>query len=173
MSKLLSGLIDRIFVVLGVMTFSQAPHFFYAYTQRLGGHLAELRMQISTLRIAAEKSGKSFEQYIDKFVTHKDPDIALQGEFMQSLLARFSDISEAYYSMVQTSSLGRPFHFFQFIQWDVAKMTVEDYQFGLSFTTESAIYALLGMGLGYLLFSVVKFFLSLPFKAIRKVEIKV
>jgi len=162
MSNLLRGLIDRIFVVIGAIFFAQAPHFFQAYTQRLGGHMAELQIQISALRSAAERSGKGFEEYIHKLVTHFDPDVILQGEFIQSMQSRFTDISSAYSAMVHATPLSRPFQFFQHLQLDVVKMTAQDFQFGLAFTLESGIYALIGMAVGYLLYFGIRTVLRLP-----------
>lgn len=164
MFNLLRGFIDRIFVVIGAIFFAQAPHFFQAYTQRLGGHMAELHKQISFLRSAAEKSDKSLEEYIYKFISHTDSDIALQGEFMQSMQMRFTDISSAYSAMIHSTVLSRPFEFLHYIKVDVVKMTLQDFQFGLAFTAESGFYALIGMGVGYFLYSLIRLIISFPFK---------
>lgn len=153
MVKLLQAIFDRIFAVAGALLFSQLPHYFHAYTQRLGGHLGELGMQMKTLQDAAARSGKTLGLYIEKFVNNPDGDIALQGEFMQSLIARFSEIGSAYRAMVEASPLTRPMHFLQTFQPDVAKLTLHDFSFGLELTPETGIYALIGMGAGMLLFA--------------------
>lgn len=160
MIKFLQAIFDRIFAVAGALLFSQLPHFFQAYTQRLGGHLGELGMQIRTLQEAAAKGGKTLDLYIEKFVKNPDSDIALQGEFMQSLVTRFSEIGRAYQGMADSSPLNRPFHFIQTFQPDVAKLTFNDFSFGLEFTPETGIYVLIGMGMGMLLFALMNGLLS-------------
>lgn len=155
MVKLFQALFDRMFAVAGAVLFSQLPHFFQNYTQRLGGHLEEIKRQLFNLEQAAQKSGKTLPQYIEKFTVNSDQDIALQGEYMQSLISRFSDISRAYDGMALGAPWTRAFHFVQTLQFDIAKLTFNDFSFGLEFTPETGVYALVGMGIGILLFTVV------------------
>jgi hypothetical protein len=164
MFKLIGGLIDRVCVVAGAVVFAQAPHFFQAYTQRLGGHLGEVHNQLVQIRTAAERSGKSLEEYIAKFTSHVDPDISRQGEFMQSLATRFTELTKAYMALIHSTPWERPFAFLRHLQADIAETAFQDFHFGLELTTETAIYALIGMGAGYLLFSTIHAALHLPKK---------
>lgn len=169
MFRIVKGLIDRIFVVIGAVLFAQAPQFFNSYGQRLGGHMAELQRQISALQQAADRSGKGLAEYIHKFVNHSDPDVAMQGDFMQSMVARYSEISNAYLSLINADPWLRPFQFIYHLQPDITRMTLSDFQPGLSLTPESGIYALIGMGFGYLLYLGIRAILRIPL-GIRKLS---
>jgi len=171
MFKALGGIIDRVFVVAGAVCFAQTPHFFQAYTQRLGGHVAELKIQSAYLHVSAQKTGKTVAEYVHKFLTHLDPDIALQGEFMQTMQERFVTISSAYHAMVDSTVLTRPFQFLRHVQWDVAQMTLKDFQFGLSLTLEAGLYALVGMGVGYLLFCLLRAIAAFPISGKKKMSV--
>lgn len=67
MIKWISSLIDRIFAAVGGVLFSQAPLFMKQYAQQLSGHAAELRFQVDAMKQAASNSGKTLEQFIQKF----------------------------------------------------------------------------------------------------------
>jgi hypothetical protein len=149
----ISFLIDRIFVVLGALLFSQIPNFFVHYTQRLGGHVSELRLQIDKMEQAAKKTGKTLPEFIHKFQSYQDKDISLQGNIMNDMMTRYVDLSAAYASMLEATPLTKPFVFAQNLQWSIAKMTFQDLTWGFTFTLEGAIYALTGMFFGYFVYS--------------------
>lgn len=177
MLPIVGSLLDRVFVVLGAFAFAQAPHFFQAYIQRLGGHMTELKMQMAVLQLSADKSGKTLDQYIHKFLNHSDTDIVAQGEFMDSIVSRFSDISDTYYLMTHSPPLSLPFNFLQSLHLEIAKMTLQDFSMGLDLTFETTIYAIVGMGIGYLTFSFFKFvflfIVKIPYRIVSSVSSKV
>ena len=152
MSKWLFGLLDRIFVVIGAVVFFQIPLFFQHYAQRLGGHVAELRGQIDALQRAADGSGKTLQAYIQKFQSQADLDFAAQGHLMESMLRRYAHLDQAYNALINATILNRPLAFLQYFQPDIARQTVADFSFGLTFTTEALVYAFLGLCAGYLFF---------------------
>lgn len=156
MFKVLDGLIDRIFAALGALVFAQVPSFFNAYNQRLGGHLSELQLQIASMQKAAQISGKGLQEYIQKFVAYNDVDVASQGGIMNGMLERFSQLTDAHQSLIHASPFTRPFFFVRHLQFDIAQKTLDDFQISLSFTLESGIYALIGMGAGYFLYTALK-----------------
>jgi hypothetical protein len=149
----ISFLIDRIFVVLGALLFSQIPNFFVHYTQRLGGHVSELKLQIDKMQQVALKSGKTLPEFIHKFQSYPDADVSLQGSIMQDMTSRYKDLSTAYTSMLEATPLTKPLAFIQHLQWNIAQLTLQDFTWGFSLTLEGAIYAFLGMFFGYLIFS--------------------
>ena len=159
MFKMLHGLFDRVFALLGALTLSQAPMFMQDYTQQLSGHVAELQFQVNTLHKAAERTGKTLEQFIQKFEDSPDLDYAIVGVIMQDMIDRFKNLSHAYNSLIQSSVFERPFVFMKYFDSDIAKSTYENYHLGLSFSLEGIVYALIGLYLGVLLyFLTCKFF---------------
>lgn len=160
MVQWISGFIDRLLVVLGALVFSQAPQFFAQYMHRLSGHVEELRIHIRSLQQAAQKSGMELPQYIEKFTEHQDFAFSTHGEMMQGMLTRYSEISQASIAMQETTPLTRPFVFLQHFNFDIAKATVAQFQPGVLLTIEGAVYAVIGMGIGYMLYQLFSF----PFK---------
>lgn len=158
----LGSFVDRVCVLSGAVICAQAPQYYFAYTQRLAGHVAELQLQLGHLRKLASRANLDWAHYVAKFVQHTDPDIAGQGQFMIALNERHETLTHAYQAMQEAGSFSRPFAFLRHAQWDVARATLQDFQFGLTFTAETAIYALVGMGLGYGLFRLLCTVLSLP-----------
>lgn len=152
MSNWIHGLFDRIFAVIGALTLSQAPTFMQDYTQQLSGHVSELRYQIEIFRSAASQSGKTLEQFIQKFKDSPDLDLAAVGSIMQEMVVRYTNLSNSYNALVQSSVFERPFVFLKYFDWDLAKLTFADYHLGLSLTLDGFIYALIGLYLGVVIY---------------------
>jgi hypothetical protein len=156
--------IDRTFVVIGALVLSQAPFFMQQYTQQLSGHVAELHIYMNTIQNAAALSGKTVPQYIQKFVENADVDFARQGDVMQGMVDRWSFLTDALESMQHTTVFSKPFVFITQFNWEIAKATWTSFDFGFAFNSESILYALAGMCLGYLVFWVLKTITTLTFK---------
>lgn len=154
--KWLGALLDRICAALGALIFIQIPLFMQQYMQQLLGREAELKLQIESMRQSAVLSGKTLEQYIQKFVASSDPDFMRQGELMHSMMDRWHSYSEALSAYQGSSVVGRPFAFLMHLNGDVFKSTLDHYTFGLPLTIEAGVYALLGVVMGYLAFSLVR-----------------
>ncbi len=145
---MLSFVLDRIFVVAGALLFLQIPNFFVHYTQRLGGHASELKLQIDAMYKIAAQSGKTLPEFISKFQSSVDMDISLQGSLMKGMLVRYMDLSDAYEAMLHATPLTRPLIFISNLQWNVAWMTWQDFTWGISFSLEGLVYGFIGMIFG-------------------------
>jgi hypothetical protein len=152
MHKWIGGIIDRLGVVSGALLFSQIPQFIQQYSQRLAGHVAELKIQATTLAEAAQFSGKTIDQLISKFLTSGDLDFVHQGELMQQAMVRFHYLSTALSNLYTSTALSRPFIFFSQIDMGIAEGTLENFTFGVSLTIEGGVYALIGMTTGALMY---------------------
>lgn len=130
----------------------QAPLFIHQYTQQLTGREAELRLQIDAMQRAAKLSGKTLEQFVQKFLSSPDQDFALQGELMQAMTMRWHHLSEAVQAFQNSALWERPLTFIFYFHTDIAASTLQHFAFGLPLTIEGAIYAFLGIIFGYLLF---------------------
>ncbi len=148
--------LDRICAVFGALVFSQAPMFMQQYTQQLGGHVAELRLQVEAMTQAAHQSGKSLELFIQKFTSNSDVDFMRQGEIMENMNERYHALSETYISLSQSSAFTKPFIFVSDLYGDIAKSTLATFNFGLEFSLEGLIYALIGIFFGYCIFAGIK-----------------
>lgn len=161
MWKWIINALDRIFAVIGALVFSQAPMFMQQYQQQLAGHVKELQLQIEKMTAVALHSGKSLEAYIEKFTSNADLDFMRQGELMQKMVERYADLSETYLSLNQSSAFTRPFVFMSHIYSDIAASTFKTFNFGLEFSLEGLIYALVGIFMGFSIFAGIKRFFRL------------
>lgn len=168
MLKWINGLIDRIFVVIFALIFSQAPLFMQQYKQQLSGHVAELHIQIDSMRRAAQISGKTLDVYIRKFLQNADPDFSRQGELMQGMTNRYSNLLNAYQALNDATVYSRPFAFIKHVNLDIAKRTLHNYEFGFLFSIEGLAYALLGGTVGYFIYALFSRFLASLFPNKRK-----
>lgn len=162
MFRWISGLVDRIFAAAGGVLFSQAPLYMKQYAQQLSGHAAELRYQVDAMRQAATNSGKTLEQFIQKFVDSNDVDFVRQGDIMSAMVNRWYHTTDALASLQDSTVYSRPFVFMKNMNWDIVKSTWSHYVFGLPFTIEGLIYAVIGIIFGFIIFfGIRKFFLAL------------
>lgn len=156
MGKWLVDMLDRIFVLLAALLFSQMPLYMQEYEQRLAGHVEELRHQIDALQKLALKSGKTFEEYIGKFAANSDPDIAKHGSFIEAMQHRYASLSEGLHQLIGASLVSKPFLFIKHLDFEIGRGALYHFKPGFLFTLEGLTYALVGMGVGYLLFSLLR-----------------
>lgn len=167
MFKWVGGLIDRIFAAAGGVLFSQAPLFMKQYAQQLSGHAAELRYQVDAMRQAATNSGKTLEQFIQKFVESNDADFMRQGDIMSAMVNRWYNTTDALAALQESSVFTRPFVFLTHMNWDIVKSTWTHYVFGLPFTLEGLVYAIIGIIFGFFVFFAIRKFLVSLWLAIK------
>jgi Protein of unknown function (DUF2937) len=161
MIKWLGGLFDRICAAAGALIFAQAPLFMVQYEQQLTGRAAELKLQVEGMRNAASFSGKSLEQFISKFLQNSDIDFTRQGELMQSTFHRWQSLTESLSTLQTSTVFERPFVFLTYLDTDIAKSTLEHFKFGLPFTLEGGVYAVVGILAGYVFFGSIRKVLQL------------
>jgi|EndMetStandDraft_5_1072996.scaffolds.fasta_scaffold65284_2 hypothetical protein len=164
-------IIDRTFVVLGALIFSQAPLYMQQYTQQLSGHVAELNIQVEAMKKTALQADKTLDQFIQKFLTNGDTDFRMQGELMQGMVERWNHLTEGLQAMQGAGLWQRPYVFAKYFNWDIASSTFQNYKIGIPLTIEGLIYALAGMLLGYALFLLIRqFFRFICRPFVRKVS---
>lgn len=147
---------DRLFAFTGALLFSQVPSFMLQYQHQLSGHVQELNLQISLLRQIAEKSGKSLDEYIKKFIDHSDPDFSRQGEYLQEMVTRYVNLSSSYVQLKDADVWHRPFLFVSNLYSDIAWKTYENYDFAIVFSLEGFVYAAIGFLFGFCVFFLIK-----------------
>lgn len=152
----LAKILDRCCLVLGAFCFSQFPAFFQQYTQRLAGHVAELSHQLRELQHMALQVGKTLPEYIHKFSSHQDLEIAQQGAWMLNMVDRHLRLSDAMAHLSNAEIWARPYVFAKHAQWDIVQGTMADFQPGLHFTLEGLVYVVVGMCVGYSIYAVVR-----------------
>ncbi len=104
----------------------------------------------------AIRSGKSINEYLLKFKNSIDPDLHFQAEMMQNMLTRYQEHSQAMLALTEASPFSRPFVFLKYVNLEIFKGTLAHFQPGLMFNWEGLIYAVVGMGLGFFCFYLLK-----------------
>lgn len=145
MLRFFTNTLDRILSLLCGVTFAQIPQFIQHYMQQLSGRVDELRMQVESMRTAAGLSGKSLEQFVQKFLNSSDPDFVHQGQVMSDIYHRYESLSMAYTQLEGTQGVAQPFVFFYHIDTSLVKSTFAHFSLGLPFTIEAGVYALAGI----------------------------
>lgn len=145
MIRFIFGVVDRLIGVSGAVLFSQAPMFINQYMQNLSGHVAELNLQIGTLRNAAETSGKTLPEYIGKFLKSPDPDFSAQGVWLGDIMDRFSSMNTSLTALQDSSLWARPLLFVRHCYLDIVEQTYREFTPGLPFSIEGIAYAVAGM----------------------------
>ncbi len=159
----LGSIIDRLCIVAGAFFGSQIPQFMQQYSQRLAGHVAELRQLIDQLTRVAAHSNKSLEEYIQKFLVSNDADFSHQGHFMQGMVNRWEELNGALLHLTQSSAWTRPLVFMKDLQTDIAHSTFASFQPGINFTAEGLCYAGIGSLMGWAVYQLVSKFLKIGY----------
>ncbi len=150
------GLFDRVFSVLGAIGLAQFPAYIQQYYQRLGGHVDEAARNVALFREAAHESGRTLEEYIQRFLNETDPDFVRQGEIMQQIVERYETLLAALTALESANLFTRPFVFLYHMHTDIAWNALRVFQPGVPTTLEGLVYALAGILLGLLIYNSIK-----------------
>lgn len=145
-------LIDRVFAVTGAVLFMQAPQFIQSYTHVLYGHLAELNWELDQMRTFVQKSGKTIEGLVNKFLSSNDMDIVFQGELIEKLIGREKNFTLALKALNAANPLTKPFVFVRYADKDLMRETWVHFKLGLPVTFEALAWGFFGLLAGYFLF---------------------
>lgn len=151
-------ILDRIFAVIGALLFSQVPQLFHQYLLILSGHVSELNHQVHLMEQTALLTKKNLPEFIDKFLASSDFDFMAQGKAMKTILDRWQGLTEALQGLSQASPLTRPFVFIKHFNWQLSMETLQQFQFGVSFTIEAILYGCLGVLAGFIFFRFITLF---------------
>ena len=108
--------------------------------------MARHLLQVDALQKMA--GHRPLKEYIQKFVGSHDPDFAMQGQFLQTLLQRYEDLTQAYQALDTAAPWAQPLLFVRYFHSDVAASTWHHFELGLPLTVEGAIYAVIGVIVG-------------------------
>ncbi len=150
------GMLDRVFSVLGAISFAQFPQFVQQYLQRLAGHADEARRIVERYKLAAERAGMEFEPYIERFRQDSDPVIAEHGSIMVEAVERLEFLTQAVAALQQSNMFTRPFVFLANLDTDIGWQAWLIFQPGVPTTVEGAVYALAGIAVGLLVYHALK-----------------
>jgi hypothetical protein len=143
---------------------SQFPEYAQQYTQRLGGAVDELRVITVEFDRAAEAGGLDRAAALERYNASNDDFLAGRGTSMTATFQRYEQLSA---TLAQIENAGAVERFQQlpaYLDTDIGRRTLENYQPAVPFTVEGILYAGGGFILGYLILSGLWRFLAMPFR---------
>jgi Protein of unknown function (DUF2937) len=143
---------------------SQFPEYAQQYTQRLGGAVDELRTITTEFDSAATAAGLTRQQALAHYAQSPDSFLEGRGGSMTATFARYDQLSLTLAELRQAGPLQRLEHLPDYLDSDVGKRTLDDFQPALPETNEGLLYALAGLVLGYVIVSALISLLLLPFR---------
>lgn len=149
------------------VTMSQFPEYAQQYTQRLGGAVDELRVVTEDFDRAAEAAGLERGAALQRYQASSDSFLADRGESMERTFRRYAQLSETLDKIAGADPIERFKNLPFFLDTDIGRRTLENYQPAVPVTMEGLFYAAGGFGLGYLFLSGLIRFLGLPFRRRR------
>jgi hypothetical protein len=147
---------------------SQFPEYAQQYTQRLGGAVDELRAITAEFDTAASAAGMTRQQALAHYTQSPDSFLEGRGGSMTATFARYDELSLTLNELRQAGPLQRFEHLPDYLDSDVGKRTLDDFQPALPETSEGLLYTLAGFALGYVIVSVLCSLLLLPFRRRRR-----
>ena len=155
-------------VGLAVML-SQFPEYAQQYTQRLGGAVDELRVVTEDFDRAANDAGLDRSGALQRYQTSSDDFLADRGESMERTFVRYDLLRDTLRKIQGADPIERFKNLPSFLDTDIGRRTLENYQPAVPVTMEGLFYAAGGFGVGYLLLSALISFCALPFRRRRYV----
>ncbi|WP_417307886.1 DUF2937 family protein [Devosia sp.] len=161
MRRILSAFGGLILAVL----LSQFPEYAQQYTQRLGGAVDELRVLIAEFDTAASEAGLSRQQALARYTETNDSFIVGRGQSMTRTFARYEQLSEVLAELRGSSGWERFQQLPRYLDTEIGRRTMENFQPGVPVTLEGLAYAGAGFLGGYLIVSALVTLVLLPFRA--------
>ena len=140
--------IAAIIIAAFAVAASQSQAFVVQYTQRLGGHLEEARAHLSQVQ-----TGLRYRLMSD----------TVRGELETDAKRRTAELQTAYDSIAKANTFAKPVVLLRHADPTMLKGTWHDFVPALPLSSESAVYVLVGMVLGFFIYEIVKTPLLLVF----------
>jgi hypothetical protein len=146
------------------LTLSQFPEYAQQYTQRLGGAVDELRIVTADFDKAATEAGLTREAALGRYELVSDNFVAGRGRSMRQTFQRYEMLSATLAEIRGVDPWTRFTLLPKYLDTEVGRRALEDYQPAAPITPEGLVYAGGGFVIGYLVLSGLVRFLMLPFR---------
>lgn len=153
-------------VVLAAML-SQFPEYAQQYTQRLGGAVDELRVITTEFDQAAQQGGLDRATALARYNSSNDEFLAGRGVSMTATFQRYEMLSNTLAQIQGAGPLERLQSLPAYLDSDIGRRTLDNYQPAMPVTPEGLLYALSGFVLGYLVVSALFRLCAMPFRRRR------
>jgi len=149
--KLLSGLLDRLLLLLAVAAAGVLPAFVQQYRQRLAGRLDQINEDLAAWRQIAERlHGGDMQALIRHHLDSGDATFTAEAAALQSMLQQSAEL-EAALAAMQGSLPEQVMGWLQHLRWNDVEATWALFQPQFPLDPQGLLFALLGGGLLWLL----------------------
>lgn len=147
---------------------SQFPEYAQQYTQRLGGAVDELRIITQRFDSEAAAAGLDRTEALERYTTATDGFIIGRGTSEAANFVRLEQLSQTLARIQNANAVERFQALPAYLDSDIGRRTLENYKPAIPVTMEGILYAGAGLILGYLVFSGLWRFCTMPIKQLRK-----
>ena len=139
MFRFIGSIIDKINFSIFFIAGTQLPGFIQAYLQRISGHLAEAKYQLSKYQDVANLHYQGDLALMTKrYQQNSDPGISATGEIIAELDSRVTMLAEYVEQLSTSNFITKLYHFVTNIDVEIAKATLQDHQLNIPLTLEAA-----------------------------------
>ncbi|WP_068545548.1 DUF2937 family protein [Thalassotalea crassostreae] len=139
MFRFIGSIIDKINFSIFFIAGTQLPGFIQAYLQRISGHLAEAKYQLSKYQDIANLHYQGDLSLMTKrYQQNSDPGISASGEIIANLDMRVTMLSQYVEQLSSSTFVTKLYYFVSNIDADIARATLQDHQLNIPLTVEAA-----------------------------------
>ena len=161
-SKLFGNLVDRVIAAVFAIAFLQFPHLINQYLDALGGALVIAKENYNKQNANAKQFNMTLERYITQFKSNESKIFQSQGKTIQRQVERYRALKKSHDALKLANPFTRPFIFLR--HYEIKILRAVEFEPGLPLNAEAAIYALFGVVIGMLLYSLVLMLIGKTFK---------
>lgn len=151
---MLGRLFGLMLAILGAGSLSQFPEFVQQYSQRLGGHVDELRAFVEDFDKDARAAGKTRTEALAAFQTNPDAFVSERGRSASETILRFEHYGALQTQLDQASPFQRLWIFATTYEEPIASAAWDDFEPAIPLTIEGAAHTgaglIGGLSLGWL-----------------------
>ncbi|WP_185968089.1 DUF2937 family protein [Thalassotalea sp. PS06] len=132
MFRFIASIFDRIIFTLTFILGMQVPAFINAYRQRLSGHVEEAQIQLLNFQSIADKYHQGdLTQLLSAYRASTDPGVNASAELVLNLIDRIAQLKSHLGKLTEGEYIQQLYYFFIDMDSNIAKATLNDYQFSL------------------------------------------
>ena len=147
--RIADSVADRVVAVVGALLLCQVPGFISHYSQRLGGHLDEARLNVAGWEaIAQGATGGELDALMATYQTSALPAVLETGAKVAADLERLDHLTAAVAAFDSASLFTKPIVLLQHFDSAIVTATLSDYTPNLPVDAEGLVYAFIGLILG-------------------------
>lgn len=136
-------------IVLWAFAFAEGPLYIDQYRNHLSGHLEELRYQMNQIEKIMGIPSFDLERTFQEMAKSAQEEVAKAGQFLAQMVDRYVSLQKGWQALEDAGPILKPFTFARHVNWDIARETCNSFTFGIPFTIDALLYAIVGGLVGW------------------------